>query len=99
VNDKVAEPPVAVPVVVELPVPSPQFTVPLNESFACAAQVSVAATLWPASTLVGVALRLQLGAGGVTVIDIEAGLTVPANLVVVSVTVALNESVGLLTEA
>jgi hypothetical protein len=101
VNDNVAEPlPPAVPVVVEAVVPSPQFTVPLNISFAGAVHVRVAATLWPTCILVGVALRLQLGGGVVeTVMATEAGLTVPANAVVVSVTVALTESVGLLAVA
>jgi hypothetical protein len=98
VNDKVADPPLlATEVLVDGLLPSPQLTVPLRESFASAVQANVAITLRPARTLVGAALKVQLGAVEAdTVIAIDAGVTVPARMLVVSVTVALIESVGLL---
>jgi hypothetical protein len=97
VNDKLAEPPVAVAVLVELLDPSPHVTVPLRESPAGAVQAKVAVTVWPACNFVGVALTVQPGGASVEmVIATEAGLTVAAKVVVVSVTVAPIESVGLL---
>jgi hypothetical protein len=64
VNDKVTVPPLAIAVPAGVLVPSPQLTVPLNESLAGAVQPNVAVTLWPACTKVGVTLKVQFGFGG-----------------------------------
>jgi hypothetical protein len=76
------------------------LTLPISASPDKPEQLILAVTVWPASKLVGVALRLQNGLviAGETVIATEAGITVPVKELVVSITLALSESVGLLAE-
>jgi hypothetical protein len=85
----------AVPDMLATVEPSPQVSVPLTESPAGAVQESVAFTLCPVVALVGEALSVQLGGGGVvpalTVTATGEPDTVPDNPLVLSLMVAETE--------